>query len=318
MTNAILEASHSNSLTIFTMLGGRASVVDLHLKSLDKYTSKHTRKVCLLPSKNKIKTLALCSQYDDDFQFLSREDFGFHLKPTPDVNYDRLFEKFCGTEKFIFLHDDTILESSLETYLNAKFDSYDFVGARDDAVKSGQYNQYSKILFDGQSMADIRIGTWFMAGIAEVYRHHKLSVGYASRLFPLWSNFIFKTLRLRIRGLTANSDGGFNFNIKARKLNLRINRVDPDCDNVAVHFSRVAAGFINRGLHEFVDQPNEVDIWHERLSGHLLNNNFEAYKKDLDFLKGIYQNLKKYSVHDELICLENIERFSALQSSLKS
>jgi hypothetical protein len=123
---------------------------------------------------------------------------------------------------------------------------------------------------------------------------------------------------LRIRGLTANSDGGFNFNIKARKLNLRINRVDPDCDNVAVHFSRVAAGFINRGLHEFVDQPNEVDIWHERLSGHLLNNNFEAYKKDLDFLKGIYQNLKKYSVHDELICLENIERFSALQSSLKS
>jgi hypothetical protein len=300
------------------MLGGRASVVDLHLKSLEKYTSRYTKKICLLPSKDKIKTLALCSQYGDDFEFLSREDFGFHLKPCPDVNYDRLFHEKCSTKKFIFLHDDTILVSSLEPYLNTKFDGYDFVGARDDAVKPGQYNQYSKITFDGQSMADIRIGTWFLAGVAEVYRRNQLSVGHASRLFPFWSNFIFKTLRLRIRGLTANSDGGFNFNIKARKLNLHINKIDPDYDNVAVHFSRVAAGFINRGLHEFVDKPNEVDIWYDRFNHFLETKNFKSYKKDIDFLKGIYQNLKKHSVHDELICKENIERFSLLQSSFKS
>ena len=104
MTTAILDASQPNSLTIFTMLGGRASVVDLHLKSLDKYTSKHTRKVCLLPSKDKIKTLALCSQYDDDFQFLSREDFGSNATwPTwawRETTVGDMISPGCGPSRF--------------------------------------------------------------------------------------------------------------------------------------------------------------------------------------------------------------------------
>ena len=169
MTSVTTKASQNGPYTIFSMLGGRASVVGLHLKALERHTSKNTKKVCLLPGKEKTKTIELCSQYGDDFKFLSREEFGFHPKPTPDVNYDRLFKKLCCTERFIFLHDDTILVSSLEPYLDDKFINHDFVGARDDAVKLGQYNQYSKIIFDGQSMAEIRIGTWFMAGLSHVF-----------------------------------------------------------------------------------------------------------------------------------------------------
>jgi hypothetical protein len=130
-----------SEFSIFTMLGGRASVIDLHLKSLAKHTSKSTKKICLLPPNHRTKTLALCSKYGDDFEFVSREKFGFHLKPTPDVNYDRLFKEKCITSKFIFIHDDTILLSPLENYLKKKFVDYDFVGAIDNAVKPGQFNQ---------------------------------------------------------------------------------------------------------------------------------------------------------------------------------
>ena len=294
------------------MLGGRASVVGLHLSSLKKYTSEDTLKICLLPNQEKTRTINLCSGYGDDFKFISREEFGFFIKPTPDINYDRLFQKFCATDQFIFLHDDTILKSPLEAYIDEKLCDYDFVGARDDAVKAGQYNQYSKILFDQKSMADIRIGTWFMAGRASVYSHYDLSVGSPSRLFPVWSNLVHRTTRLRIKGIMASTDGGFNFNIKARKLNLKINQVDPNEDNVAEHFSRVAAGFINRGMHTYVDHPDEVEIWQERLSKLLKNDDFYSFEKDMRFLYGIHENLLKYNVHDDLICTENLRRFSSL------
>ena len=302
-----------SELSIFTMLGGRASVIDLHLKSLAKHTSKSTKKICLLPPNHRTKTLALCSKYGDDFEFVSREKFGFHLKPTPDVNYDRLFKEKCITSKFIFIHDDTILLSPLENYLKKKFVDYDFVGAIDNAVKPGQFNQYSKILFDKKSMADIRIGTWFLAGDSNIYRRNKLSVGEASRLFPVWSNLLFQTLRLRIRGLSAYSDGGFNFNIKARKLGLSINTVDPNGDDVAVHFSRLAAGFHNRGLGQFVDTPSEIDIWHQRLSDFIKTNDWDNYKKDMNFLTGIYEHLKEHDVYDDLICAENLDVFAKLK-----
>ncbi|MGC6439253.1 MAG: hypothetical protein ACON4Q_01270, partial [Candidatus Puniceispirillaceae bacterium] len=112
--------------TVFSMLGGRASVVEAHLNSIKKNWDDRFIYKFLLPPKNRKKTLDIALKYSDVFDFIRREDIVFNEK-FPDGTYDTLMTQHCKTRKFLLLHDDTIIEKpSLQTDLISTMKQYEF------------------------------------------------------------------------------------------------------------------------------------------------------------------------------------------------
>ena len=300
-------------ITAFSLLGGRASVVDLHLQSLKEYMPD-VKKICLLPDQSRDKTLKVSDKYKKNFTFIERETFGF-LKKYPDGNYDKLLKNYCATNNFLFLHDDSIIHSNLGGTLINLLEEFDFVGAIDNAVRPDDYNHYSKIIWDGSPMSEIRIGTWFLCGNYKTYSKHKLSVGAGGYLYPLLSNLKYWTTKLNVKGVRVHVDGGFNFNIKARLLDFRIKILEAEKLGYATHFSRVTAGFANRKLIEYIDTDEEVGIWQNRF-GEFGRKEVQAQAlKDLNFLYGLCSFYEDYGIKDDLINKNTIDGLKNLYNS---
>ena len=314
MPNKQIRKSNS-PITTFSMLGGRASGVELHLKSLRENTARTTEKICLLPGRHRKKTFEVIAEHENDFTFIDRESFGFESK-YPDANYDKLLHRYCSTDNFLFLHDDAIIHRNLDTKLEELLKQFDFVGAIDNAVKPGQYNHYSRIIWDGQPMSEIRIGTWLFSGNYETYATHGLSVGLGGQLYPIFSNLKYRTTKLWVKGLKARADGGFNFNIKARVLGLKIKIFEAEQLGYATHFARVTTGFLNRKLDVHIDSDDEVDIWKERFRDFGHHNMPAQAHKDLNFLTGLCALYKKYGIKDDLINEDAIEKLRKIYNGV--
>lgn len=296
------------NFTLFTLLGSRASLIDLHLSTLKKFFSNDFRIVALMPDKTKKVAREITEKYEN-IEFVERTSETFNPL-TPDGSYDVLLRKYKDTDYFLFNHDDTIYKSYAVDYLKEFYKNYDFFGAIDNASKPGIENPYSNILLDNIPFTDLRIGTWFLGGSSNSMVDLGYFVGKGKKEYPLLSNLRYLTTRLKVRKLRVTTDGGFNFNIKSRLDKKSIKIVNPDKDNIAEHFTRLSAGFANRGLLEIVDSSNEKDIWISRLKNLKKDKNFDQFKKDKEFLLGIYKNFQKYNIKDSLFNEDLINFFN--------
>lgn len=258
-----------------------------------------------MPDKNKKKARKILEKYQN-INFVERTSKTFNPK-SPDASYDVLLRMYPDTKHFLFNHDDSIYKSNTAQYLDNISQNYDFFGAIDNASKPGLENPYSSIEIDGIPFIDLRLGTWFLGGLTSEMIDSNYYVGRGQKEYPMLINIKYKTLRLKVKKLRVNTDGGFNFNISSRLDNKKINIVDPFNDGIAEHFTRLSAGFANRGLIDLIDHPDEFKIWMKRLKAFKDENNQNQFTKDKAFLLGIANKFKEYSIQDELFNDDLIE-----------
>ena len=292
------------TISCFSMLGGRASIIDIHLKLLKENFSNDVEHFLLLPDANRYKTIDVCKNYNHYFNFIKRESIAFNTK-FPDGTYDNLLNKYCNTEKFVLLHDDTfIYKKKLRVNLDKLSNEFEFGGAIDNAAVGSNDSPYNNIYFNGVPFSKIRIGTWFLFGDYRIYKNENYSLGSGGFEYPILSNIKYKTLRLSVRRPRIWIDGGFNFNINARIDNKKIHIFDNDFG--AEHFTRCTNFFISRGLGKSIDSVDEIDIWKNRIKILYEKGNINQIKKDISFMKKMASFIEKNNSFDSLLNIDTI------------
>ena len=285
------------SFSMFSMLGGRASVIDYHMKSIRDNISGDVRKYFLLPDKEKKKTFEVVSKYSDLGVFIERNENNFN-KIYPDFSYDYMLRNYCETKKFLLVHDDTIIKrNNFQKIVRESMGKYDFGGQIDNACKNK--SQYEKIILDGQKLSDIRIGTWCLYGDYKKYIENNYWFGKGGYEYQYIINWKYKTRRIKLNKYRVWLDGGFNFNIKSRLDNNNI-KVERD-ESLIEHYTRCTNFFASRGMLEFVDQENEADEWIYRIKELKKNKEVEQIKKDLVGLENLNKIFSINKIKDELI-----------------
>ena len=297
------------------MLGGRASIINIHLKMISNNFMNDVTHYFLLPDKSRKKTIDICKPYENKFNFVPRESLTFNSK-FPDSNYDTLLHKYCATDKFILLHDDTFINSlQLRKDLDDLMKKYDFGGAVDNAAIGQIKTPYRNIYFDGMPFSEIRLGTWFLFGDYSLYKDSNYTLGDGGPQYPIVANLKYRTRRISIKSLRVYIDGGFNFNINCRVDNRKIYTFKQSFG--AEHFTRCTTFFVSRGLGKYIDSPEEVSIWENRLKKLSIDGNINQIKKDIYFMKKMASFLEMHDTYDALLNIKTINRLELLAPKYK-
>ena len=157
-----------------------------------------------------------------------------------DCNYDFLIRRPQVGELFLTLHDDSIIvaDNLLETVLRLKGDA-DFAGFKDTRV----IPTYHNIEYEGVSMVNLRLGTWFTIGTKkEMLSNNYLFGDYRNyRKYLLHLRYKFDR-RLKFKAQKIWLNGGFDLNIRGRIENKKFRVYDLD-EGIAEHFEKIT-GFL--------------------------------------------------------------------------
>jgi hypothetical protein len=286
-------------LDIYTLLGGRSSIIKTHLKKLSLIKTSNLRIIALSPPENRVDIINWIKRSQIVDRLVMRKKGTFNAKII-DGSYDLLIRKYGESDKFLIIHDDTIIKKTPMLYFE-NLREKTFIGAIDNAFNLKYKSVYQQIFWENTALNELRLGTWYLGGYKRNLIKSKLYFGSGTVLMPIISNIYYKTFKLKVKKIYAKVDGGYNFNIKARRLNYHLKIIDPMKDGTAEHFTRLTAGFSNRGMMKHFDNKKEISSWGERIEKLLKLKDRVQLNKDYDFLNSLVEYYELNNIQDDLI-----------------
>ena len=308
-------------LTTISQFGARISLAKLHIKCLLESVKEHENQVnhifylvdpgnkglhkYLLEVANNSNNISLYTREDNDFTEFRRLK---ELAPYGgDCNYDFLIRRPEVGELFLTMHDDTIVTSKkLLTDVESLIANADFAGFLDTRRT---ITGYQNILFEGKTMLDLRLGTWFAIGRKKLYIDNKFKIGDYRNYWKyyLWARYRFDR-RLRFRKQKVWLNGGFDLNIRGRIENFRFN-VNAADENIAEHFEKITGFFAasSRKLLGFADTDEEIDRWKDYFKRLEDKGDKDQISHDINFLLELAAKFESRGIYDVLLNAETIK-----------
>lgn len=301
-------------ITTLSQLGARLSIAKCHIARLQEArTDEYVNHVLYIVDPNNTKLQEFARSLHGPFTVYDRNDNCWtqfkRLKKKGlvfggDSNYDFLIRCPETRDIFLTLHDDSmLLFGHAWNFIREQLQSNDFGGYLDTRKIAG----YDKLLFDGIPMSSLRVGTWFCFGKTKHYLENGYTLG-DYRNYPRWYlNLKFRTTRISSRGYKVWLNGGFDLNIRARLNGDRIYIIDKDL-GYAEHWQKITGFFTRRGLLQYADTKVEVEEWEKYLRD-LKQKDIAQFEFDVDFLDEVAGKIASYSIYDNLLNAEQIDRF---------
>ena len=220
-----------------------------------------------------------------------------------DCNYDFLIRRPQVGELFLTLHDDSIIvaDNLLETVLRLKGDS-DFAGFKDTRI----IPTYHNIEYEGVSMVDLRLGTWFTIGTKKEMLSNNYLLGDYRNYWKYLLHLRYKfDRRLKFKAQKIWLNGGFDLNIRGRIENKKFRVYDLD-EGIAEHFEKITGFFAasHRDMLKFADSDVEVTRWSEYFSNLRALGRYDSEEHDRNFLLSLARKFEAAGVSDDLLNTE--------------
>ena len=306
-------------LTTLTQFGARLSLAKLHVKKL--LESSDDEKVNHLfylvdPANIKLKSfLQKVASETSNVSLFTRDDNDFTpfyklRRKAPyggDYNYDFLIRRDETKDIFLTLHDDSIIEcKNLYEELVSHLKSYEFGGYLDTRE---EIDGYSKMYIDNIPLTKLRVGTWFMYGLKEEYLKSNYTIADYSNYWKYFLYFRYNfNKRLRFKNQKVWLNGGFDFNIRARLEDRRIQLLDNEEKKIATHLTKITGFFAaeKRQMLQYADQEIEVEMWKKYAENLLLREELDQYYFDRNWLLDLSSTFEDADIKDELLNCQTI------------
>jgi hypothetical protein len=303
-------------ITTLSQLGARLSIAKWHISLLSQHAAGDgaVNHIVYVVDPNNTQLQEFAHSLPARFTVLDRNDntwTNFRQRDIPsfggDVNYDFLIRRPETGDIFLTLHDDTLLHSA---------DAWDLIRNTLKAHQFGGYLDsrdipgYDRIFLDGVPLSKLRIGTWFCFGLTRHYLDRGYTIGDYHNYLRYSLNVKYRTLRIRTQGLRSWLNGGFDLNLRARLAGDSFHIID-DGYALAEHWTKVTGFFSKRNLLEYVDTPDEIDRWRDRLTK-LAQTDTSQFVFDLRYLSELANALSANHIDDPLLNPSRILEFRGL------
>ena len=288
----------SRHITIYTILGSLPFISKLHIKSIKDCADKDITIVAFggRSKESDIEFENLFKELGLNFKLFRRSEYPFNTNCI-DGNYDFLINKVKPKDLFITMHDDCILgkDSNIFSLVRKKLEIYDFCGKLENNIDMKEICQklniqniskYKDLIIDGKNMHDIRLGTWFLSGKYNSYKQNQLSFGDDIRIYKFLSNILLNNFRYKLKVPFLKLDGGFNFNLKIHKKNIRYSILEDDIK--IKHLVHATNFFVKKG---FYDGLGELSQWEARWHSLKKKKKLREIKQEKIFLKFLNEKL---------------------------
>ena len=281
-------------LAVISQSVGRRSLLELHCKTVSEFIPDASHYIYFPYGKSKVFDLL----QDYNVKGFEQADVKWtRNERVPDSGYGLMLNE-VSESKFLFLHDDVYLTELFDNRkLISALENFDFYGLL-DSVSVSIESVYSKIRYDGKRLADLRLGTFFLAGDKNLFLTEGFSTGNVERLIPIYSQLKYGLLKLRFNGMP-KIDGGFDFNFRILKGKHSVQR-DSELPGV-IHLERFTNFFQSRGLDASSVDENS---WLNNDYSYSDNKRMNDYPTLLK-----YSNiLESHGIFDEFLNVETIKR----------
>ena len=301
-------------------------ITKIHIESLVKLKTKNLEVIALgsRDKKNDKEYKKLFDKYNVPCKIFDRDTI--NIKGSFDGVYDTLMDKVRPKDIFVTAHDDCIFgkDSEIFSIVREKLDEYEFCVKYENNIdmencckilEQENTSRLKKILVKGKSMHEIRIGTWFLAGNFQTYKKNKLSLGDDLKVIPFIYNLLNNDYDVKIKPPFVHVDGGFNFNLKVRRLGLKFFVIDDEVD--IRHLVHATNFFTRKGLNDKYSNPKKswqniprlgkpkdwIDRW-EKLDKEKKFNKIKSEKKYILYLNNALKSLG-YEIKELNLIVEN-------------
>lgn len=227
-----------------------------------------------------------------------------------DCNYDFLVRRPEVGDFFLTMHDDTLVTTkNLLSDVMRLIKDADFAGFLDTRR---EITGYQNIIFDGKSMLDLRLGTWFTIGRTKLYLDNNFKMGDYRNYWKyyLWGRYGFDR-RLRFLKQKIWLNGGFDLNIRGRIENFRFNTYDAD-QNIAEHYEKITGFFAatKRNLLSYADTEEEFDRWRSYFLRLHKSGDEVQISHDLSYLTKLARRFESHGIKDNFLNVETVKKLA--------